>query len=272
MDHLNHLMTQFVDGVMWPFRPLGPTVTLLIVSILVGVVMLWLFGKTTNQSLLRHLKTRIKGHLLEMWLFQDDLGVTMRAQGKTLWNTMKYAACSLTALVVLMIPVVLIMVQLQARYGWRPLQPGEDAVVTIAYAEPTPLEAMNATVEASDGLAIETPPLRMPGERTVNFRIGAFDRGLHELKITTPDQQFTKTVQVGGGAPIISPMRASAWWNQLLYPIENATPPGAIASVEVAYPTADVPLIGWNIHWIWIFLIVSIAAGFALKGIFGIEV
>ena len=46
----------------------------------------------------------------------------------------------------------------------------------------------------------------------------------------------------------------------------------AIVSVEVTYPTLPLTVFGWELHWLVIFFVVSMAAGFALRGPLGVEI
>jgi hypothetical protein len=45
-----------------------------------------------------------------------------------------------------------------------------------------------------------------------------------------------------------------------------------VRAIQIDYPARELHLFGLNIHWLLAFFIVSIAAGFALKGVFGIDV
>ena len=272
MDYFNQLLTKLCDGLLMPFRALDPIWGILFLSTVTGIIMVWLFGKTTNQRLIRSLKTQIKGHLLEMWLFRESLRLTLTAQRKVLWTTTKYAFCSFRALIVLMIPALLIMIQMQARYGWEPLEVGDSTIVTVTYADYMPVEAMSPMIEVSRGLEIETPLLRIPNERTSNFRVGVLEEGPQEIRFEMDGQQFTKNFTTAHSDNVVSPVRASGWGDQLLYPIEASLPPGSIRTVSVEYPDAQISILGWGIHWLWVFMIISILAGFALKGVLGVEV
>jgi hypothetical protein len=271
MDTVNVVMTRLFDGLLWPFRGLHPMWGLTAVSVLTGIAMVWLFGKVSNQRLIGSLKRRIKGHLLEMWLFRDSTLVVLKAQGRVLWNTLKYALCALQALVVLMIPVIFIMIQLEARYGSRPLRPGEKAVVKIVYAAPKSLEAMDVKIEVPEGLAIETPPLRIPGEREVDFRVGARAAGDYVLRAKLGDGTVTKAIRVGSPGGPLSPVRSTGLLSRFLHPAEPGLPDGPLEAVEVAYPASRVSLWGMEFHWLWPFFILSIVTGYALKGVFKVE-
>lgn len=271
MDTFNLALTRLFDVLLWPFRSLHPMWGLAAVSVLTGVVMLWLFGKVSNQRGIRRFKTHIKGHLLEMWIFRDNLRVVLKAQGRTLWNTAKYAACSMQALVVIFIPVVLIMIQLQVRYGYEPLGIGSSTIVKVHYRQVIPADGMNARLETPVGVDVETAPLRIPDEKEVAFRVRAAKTGEYEIRVTSDEESISKTICVVVGAKL-SPVRASRWLDRLFHPVEPSMPAGPLDSVEVHYDSRDISLWGMEFHWLWAFFIISVAAGFALKRVFRVEV
>jgi hypothetical protein len=59
--------------------------------------------------------------------------------------------------------------------------------------------------------------------------------------------------------------------NQLLYPAEDPIPIGVpIEEMTVAYPDAEVWLLGWRTHWSIVLLILSVVFAFALRKRFGV--
>jgi len=271
MDVFNLVITRLFDGFLYPFHHLDPIWGVTAVSIPTGIVLVWLFGKMSNQQRIRTLKSRIKGHMLEMWIFRDNSRVVLGAQGRVLANVFKYALCSLRPLIVLIIPVILIMIQLDARYGVRPLNPGESAIVKIVYAQSPTVADMDAVLEVPDEITIETPALRMPSAREVDFRLSAREKGRYKLTVKAADRKLTKALQVGEPGQALSSVRSRSFLDRLLNPAEPGMPNGPLASVEICYPKTQLSLWGMEFHWLWPFFIISIVTGFALKGTFGVE-
>ena len=272
MDYFNLALTTLFDMLLYPFRRVHPMGGLTVISVLTGIGMVWLFGKVSNQKKIHRVKTRIKAHLLEMWIFRDNLKVVFRAQGRTLLNTGRYALCSLRALAVIIIPVVLIMIQLQARYGYEPLKPGESTIVRIRYKDAVTLTAMDATLEASPAVVVETPALRIPETGELCYRASVIEPGVHKLTVASADMHVEKTICAGEGGRTMSSMRPGKWLDRLFHPIEPAMPAGLLESIEVGYDSRRISWLGMDFHWIWAFFILSIVAGFSLKRAFGVEV
>ncbi len=42
--------------------------------------------------------------------------------------------------------------------------------------------------------------------------------------------------------------------------------------MSVGYPQPEITFLGWKIHWLVWFFIISIAVGYLLKGVLGVEV
>lgn len=271
MDYVNLAITGLFDVMLYVFRHIHPMWGLAAVSALTGVALAWVFAKASNQRKTREIKDRMKAHLLEMWIFRDNMRVVVKAQGQVAWAAARYAACSMRGLAVILVPVVLIMIQLQARYGYEPLKTGESRIVTIRLKEATPLDRMNVELEPSGGLVVETPALRIPEMREVSFRVKAVEPGEHEIGVVIAGERVQKTVSAGPPGCAMSSMRASLAADRIFHPVERSLPAGPFESVEVGYRTRELSWWGMEFHWLWAFCIVSLAAGFAVKRFFEAE-
>jgi hypothetical protein len=59
----------------------------------------------------------------------------------------------------------------------------------------------------------------------------------------------------------------------MLVSTESALPAGSpIRSIEVGYPARSISFVGLEWNWIWLFFVLSLAAGFLFKSILGIEI
>ncbi len=170
-------------------------------------------------------------------------------------------------------PVVLILIQLDLWFGYRPLKPGESVLLKVKL-DRSPLQT-DLTLQPSPGVEIETPPLRIEEEKEIDWRVKATQDGDHALTFTLNDQSFTKQL-VASQRPLakISPARvANRFFDRLLAPGEPPIPAGLpVTRVEIVYPGQEMNLFGFSMHWLIAFFILSIIFGFGLKGFFGVEV
>lgn len=274
MGSFNFLINRLFDGIFYLFISLNPWVAMVVVCLLTGIFMLLIFRYTSNQKGIRQAKDKIKAHFLELRLFKEDFSLMMRAQGKILRYNLIYMKHSLKPMLIMILPLVIVLVQFNFRFGFRPFKANEEVIVGITFSEPLPLQAMDISLEAPEGLEVETPPLRIDSLHQVDWRLRAKEAGNYILSIRIGEELFTKMVTVSDELCQLSPRRVSrSFFQEFLYPSEPALPSNyPVSHIEVKYPTRHLNLGGWNIHWLIVFFVLSIAIGFALKGMLKVEI
>ena len=180
IDLINSLLTPVFDVICWPFRSLPPIWAMTMISLVSGVAMVWVFGKVSNQAVIKNRRERIRGNLIGVHLFQHDIGVVMRLQHRIFCDTLQYMKHAVVPMVVLLVPALLIMTQLNLRFAVRPLEPGEPAVVKAFFRSRAALDGAVA-LEAADGVTVETAGVRIPSTREMAWRVRAEAGGEHEI-------------------------------------------------------------------------------------------
>ena len=274
MGVLNSVFGAIFDVVFAPFRTLGPWPGMIFISLATGIVMLLIFKKTSNQEAIKRAKNRIKAHLLEIRLYKSDTAAAFRAQGAMLGANFRYMGHAVRPMLVMFIPVLLILAQLNLRYGAASLRPGEQALVKVMLAEGVGAETTAASLRAPDGLVVETPPLRIGEEGEVDWRIRAEAPGLHRLTLDIGGATVEKLVSVGQEMPArVSPLRARKFMDLFLYPGEKPLPKNSpVVKIEIGFPAQRLPLFGGTVNWLVAFFVLSLVFGFALKGVFKVEI
>src|SRR5205823_6565042 len=138
-----------------------PATGLILISLIAGPAMLWVFKKTSNPPKIRAVKRLLMAHLLEMRIYRDEPGVVVRAQGSLLLANLRYMGLMLLPAVWLAAPLTILLIHLEAFYGRAPLPLGREAIVTVAMRKPLNAGAPAATLEAPPGINIETPAVRV---------------------------------------------------------------------------------------------------------------
>jgi hypothetical protein len=79
---------------------------------------------------------------------------------------------------------------------------------------------------------------------------------------------------VGVGLPRLSTVRLQGkFWHRVFVSGEPALPRnGPVESIAVQYPERNIAFAGFEWNWIWLFFVLSLAAGFLFKSILGIEI
>jgi uncharacterized membrane protein (DUF106 family) len=275
MSFINSALRPLFDGILFPVRNWSPLLSLAILSLVIGIAMLIVFKHTSNQKGLADIKRRIHAGLFEIRLFNDDPRAIFRAQGEILRHNLSYLRLSLVPMLWMIVPLFLVIAQLQFHYGYDGLVPGESTLVKVKLADTAAHgdRRPDVSLEAPPGLTVETPGVWVPSLNEVSWRIAAQDRGSYEMKLRVAGQDYVKSVQVTDAIVRRSPERfAPSWWKEALYPAEAPLPrDGAVESIAIAYPEREIiPVFGFFGHWIIVFFVLSMAFAFALRSRIGV--
>ena len=222
------------------------------VSILAGIGMLLVFRHASDQAAVRRAKSIAQAHLLEFRLFMDEPRLILRAQRDLIVANARFLKLMLRPVVVLALPMGLLLAVLEAFYGHAPLRVGQPAILTVQLRDAAAL----LSLKASPDVAIETPPVHVPAERRVCWRIKPLRATTTELEIVHDGRTFRKNVSAGAGVHFLSERRGSPA-SLFLRPTEPPLSDGEIEWIEVRYPDAVV----LRLHWlIWFFGISAITA------------
>jgi len=275
MQLLNAFTGKIFEILFFPFRGLDPWFGMVFISLLTGLLMLFIYSRTSNQAGIKAVKDRIKAHLLEIRLYQDSLPIQLKAQGRIVLANFKYIAYSAKPMLVMILPLFLILAQLNLWFGSQSLQPGEVVLLKVKLeAGRNPMDVV-ITWEQASGFSMETPPLRLEEEREIDWRLRAMGKGSHHLNFRLNDQLFTKTIAVDQGrlSPV-SPLKIRRnILKELLHPGEKPFPPELpVTSVEITYPGLRLKAFGIRLHWLVAYFLLSIVFGFVLKRPFKVEI
>lgn len=243
-------------------------------SLLLGALMLVLFKAATDQEALVAARRLVTGRVYEMGLYQDHLGVLARIQRDLLAANLRYLRRSLPALLVMALPLVLFLAQVEARYGRRPLAVGERALVTVQLAPADAALLEGVGLEAPAGVSVETAPVRDRRAGTATWRVRAAAPGRHEVRVVLADgRTAAKDVPVGGGAPRLAAVRERESVRRLL--LNPAEPPlpadQPVAAVALSLPERRLAYGPWRVHWLVALGVFSLAGGLALKDLFRVR-
>jgi hypothetical protein len=272
---LNSVITFVFGLVHGAVKWLGPFWSLFAISALAGILLVWIFGKVSNQPAIERTRNRLSSELIGLRLFKDDLRVFFGIQFQVLVWTLKYLRHSLVPMLILMVPALIILIQLNLHYGARSLRVGEQALVKVKLRDPLALgQGANVTLQAPSNLKIETDGVRAEELKEVSWRVRGASPGSFALTLTDGKETVTKQMVVGGRLEGVPTLRTGeGWLTSLLYPGE--APIGkqsTIESIEIRYPELEILVFGKHVNWLIIFLLLSLIVGFAFKGVLGVKI
>lgn len=260
-------MGGLVDALLYPFRGLPPLVGLTVVSVLTSMAMLLVFRATSNQKGIEAVKRRIAAGIFEIRLFNDDPRTIVRAQADILRHTFTYLGLTMVPVLWMIVPLVLLVIQLEFRYGYAGLEPAGTALVKVTVTAASTSAAPDISLDTDAGIEVETPLLWIPSLHEANWRIAVRDPGDHELRVVIGGEAFAKRVRVTEAVVRLAPVRPGRRiLDQLLNPAERPLPAGApVESITVTYPHATIGVLWWQAHWIVVFFILTIVIAYALQ-------
>ncbi len=277
MEFLNAILRAVFDAIQNPLASVPAWVGILLWSIPVTVFALWIFKITSNQDRITAVKARIHACLFEIRLFNDDIRAIFRAQWEILGHVIHYQLLALKPMIWIFPPLILIMIQLHAFYGFRGLEPGDSAIVTVTMkAEDT--SRPDVELRVPEGVSLETPGVWAPDLHQMAWRIKAEKAGDFQLNLEHQGTLQSKELRVTQLAIRLSPERPSrAFFAQLEWPSEPPLPAdSSLDIITLSYPEARLDFLGFQMEsqWAWmiLFFVLTMIIGMALKSPMGVEI
>jgi hypothetical protein len=274
MQAINSAIGALLDALLWPFQA-WPLAGLTVVSLLVSLALLAAFKMTSNQRALAAAKRRMQANLFELRLFQDDPRLVMRVVGELLRQQVVYLRYAFVPLVWVALPLAILAAHLQARYGYDGLRPGHAALVTVRMKADAAAARPDITLDAPSGLRVETPGVWAATLRETAWRISAERDGDYELRIlSNATAATTKRVRV---TPLIVARSATrpsrSMWEQLWTPAEAPLPADSpIEAIDITYPERAIAVFGFPLHWLAVFVILSMLFALLLRPVFKVVI
>ena len=209
-----------------------------IISAVTGVFLLVIFKYTSNQRAIGKIRDDIKAHILAMKLFKDSISVTLHAEVRVFKGALLLLFHAIVPMLVMILPVSLLLAQMSLWYQWRPLLPGEAAVMTVKLNDNVGGNWPTVNIEPTPAAEVTIGPVRVFSRREICWEIKALENGNHCLTLNVDQHQIEKELVIGDGFMRVSSMRP-AWnlTNILMHPAEEPFAPDSIVqSVTIDYP------------------------------------
>jgi len=250
----------------------SPLAIVVVLSLVVGLLMVVLFGYTSDQKAIGIAKDQLKAHLLAVRLYRDQIPVVMGSYGKILRGTGRYLKLAFKPLLYVIIPITLLIVQIDRYLGQTPLPVNAPFLFTVQFNGSDGLN--DVTLDLPPEIAMTAPPVHVAAENAIVWRLAGSKEGKYEVKIAAAGQNAAKSVCVGSGLARISTVRLRGqFWRRMFSSAEPSLPQNrVIDSISINYPDRNIDVAGYGINWIWLFFILSMVAGFVFKELLGIQI
>jgi hypothetical protein len=275
MDSSNQFLTSVGDLLLAPFRNCAGT-GLVFWSVITGVLMTYVFGKTSNQRALRNAADGIRAQLFAVKLFKEDLFVTFQCQIALLKFTGMRLLHSIPPMIVMAVPLLLVLTQLAMRYEHRPLVKGERAVVALHVKPDRWKEVRDVALMSGDRFVVETEALRDERNSTILWRVRAAGSESDRLQWHLNRDSIVKDLPISATEGFLltaNPIRPGALlWDRLSSPAERGLPTASpVSSIEIQLRARETPILGWNIPWWATFFVVAMIAALIAGKFLGVQ-
>ncbi len=273
MKQYNAVTSAIFDVILAPLGEERAWFDLIVWSLLGGMAAILVYKYASNQAGIARAKNDIKVHLLEIRLFQEDIVQVFVSTWKTLGKNVLYLSHNLLPMLVMFVPFMTILFQLEAHYAFDPAPVGSLTILKMELDENTNrIPTTDVRLVLPEGVALDGGPVRT-ADGKIAWRLRAEAPGDHLLAIHVGDQVIDKGFAVGGDARKVPILRTKSW-EGFLYPGEAALAKDSpVRSVRLDYPVRD---LGWlpsgEMGVLGTFFVISLASGFALKGLFGVTI
>ncbi len=290
MNAINGAVTSLFNLLLTPLEAVSKVFALIVVSGVFGVLALVVFKHISSQKGIKAAKDKIKGHMIEIRLYQDDLALVGKAIVKVLLRNLQYVALNFGPFIPLMIPFGLVAAQMVVRYGYKPVpvteQPaallaGEGITLKIELDAAHKREASDLKVSLPEGVQALSPLVRVPAEGLAYQELVATADGAYDLSIEAGGEKVVKTLYAGNETPrYFQPERTASPLMAILWPAEKtlSAPFKRISLGGLTQTEAYVPAkLGWlpgegpMAVLLW-FVVFSMIFGFAALKPLGVEI
>src|SRR6184192_1991571 len=169
-----------------------PAALVILLSLLIGLLMVVVFRYTSDQKAIGRAKDQLKAHLLAVRLFQDQLPVVMRAYTRILQGTGSYLRLAFTPFLIAILPITFLIIQLDRYLGWMPLHPAQMFLIEARIEGPQAINEIELQLPA--GLESSAPPVHVPKDKEVVWRITAEREGQYEINLASAGPIVSKQV------------------------------------------------------------------------------
>lgn len=249
------MLRQAISSTLSLFTALPLGLALVAISAVSAVIMLLVFKAVTPSHWMTKPRDRMTAAIYEMRLYLDHPRRVISAQLDLIRYSLTYSAAMLPAVVILTIPFGLVVFDLEARWGYEPLNIAEPVTVRVDLSDGV------KTFEAKPADCAELNPavLHFPSENVAYARYTLKDAADCVVSFTVDGQDVTKQLDAAAGP--VSPARLRGFDLLTTVTFEDALDHDGVQMISVHHEPAQFEFLGtdwpWWAHWLWMIFFLS---------------
>ena len=209
------------------------------VSVVTGIIVVWVFQHTTDLVALRKTRKLLMAHLMEFRLFYNEPVLIWGAQKAVVRDNVRLLGIVLRPVAIMALPMAWMFAQLDSIYGFAPLPIGQPSVVSVQ------MSGAESLLTAPPQIAVETPPVRSLADNQVSWRIRPLKPVRGSLILHLRGAEITKSISAGERTIFLNPRRERSITAFLLHPEEAPITAPHVLWIEVQYPQTGYAWIAW---------------------------
>ncbi len=263
LGRLRSVTAQAFSLLLDPLAGFGPFWSASLLALFAALLVLTAYRVCSSRQDLDQARSRLKAHLLELRLFQDDPVLAARAVMAAVRADLAYLRLHAKPLALLILPISLVLLEGQARLDRRPFFAGESVLLQAFWPSSytaRPEEIPQLVVPP--GLRVQSHPLRIPELKEIDWRLRAEQAGLYRVIVRGAGLEGFVDVTVSDTGAALAGLAA-----------RGARDRGSSDRflLWVEHPKSRLALLGLHLPWFWVLLLETFLLVFALKGVFGVS-
>lgn len=282
MEIILFLLNRFFDVLWLPLSRTPHYFDIIVVSTISALIFLVIFKRMSNQEKIRLYKNRMIAHILEIRLYKDQPVLTIKSILNILWCNIIYIRYALLPLIVIFIPLLVISIQINNRYGYTPLEINKPFIMRVVLAGS--LLSFPANIldkircDVSSGIMLETPPMIIEPEASIFWRARVItskeDEQFCKITIDGTDGSVEKKIFTSSAKQRFSPERTK--WHPRSFLLNNAedfiSEQSPFEAVMINYERARFPFLFWNADPVILYFVLTMIMAFLFKPIIKVTI
>jgi hypothetical protein len=236
MNAINGLATKLFDLILIPLELMGNEMALILLSGIFGAIALIVFKHISSQKGIKAAKDKIKGHMIAIRVYQDDLVVVGSSVAKVMLRNVQYICLNFGPFIPLAPLFVIVVAQTVVRYGFDPVPvvsaeereamlPGSGNELQIVMKPGQEAMASKLEITWPDGLTPVSPLVRNGSRGRAFQEFVGVSAGDYDIQMIIGGETYTKTISVGETSlRWLQNEKHAAGLEAFLWPAEEAFP------------------------------------------------
>lgn len=243
------------NPIILPLLQLPPVVSIAIISLVISLIITYIYKWMTDQKLMKSLKDDIKKYQKEMKGQRDNPKKMMETQKKAMDVNMKYMMHSMKPTLVTFIPIILIFAYLNGHIDFHNINPAEEFTTSLQFAEGA---SGNVTIEIPDKITLLSDKTLAIKNNSVTWKLKG-EEGKYPIKYIFKDESYTKDIVITAQNGIYE--------NPVEF-IQNSKLTTITTNNRVVHPFGETfNIFGWYPGWIACYIVFSLIFSMGLRKI-----